>query len=593
MKKIVILGAGYAGIETAKLIEKKLRRRDDVEITVIDKNSYHTLMTELHEVAGWRTEEDSVRINLDKIFSGRKINLKRDLINEIDFEKRILKSESQTYEYDYLVLGTGSQPEFYGIKGIKEYGFTLWSYEDAMKIRHHIKDCFEKASVETDLNKRKQLLTFAVAGGGFTGVEMAGELGEIAPIFCEKYNINKDEVKLYLVEGGNKILPIFSEKQIQKAEKRLEKLGVEILKESFISELTSEGFLLKEKERIDTKTLIWAAGIKVSEIGEKVELQKNEKGRLLADKYLKAEGKDGVYLVGDNIGYKEEKGYTPQIVEAAIQSGKTVATNILANIQGEKETEFKPEYHGFMVSIGGRYAISDTMGMKMSGFFAMALKHLINLHYLVLLGGLNLVWSYMNHEFFRMENRRSIMGGHISERTVNFWLVPLRIYVGSMWVYESIKKIQEGWLNPSNIKIIVNATSGASASGNGDWAQAAQQVEPLLKEMPFFMDWIMNHIVAINPFLFQSSIVITELIIGILIIVGLFTFISSGISVVLTFMFLLSAMADASILWYTFAGIALMGGAGRIFGLDYYIMPVIKKYWNKTKFAKKNYLYID
>lgn len=593
MKKIVILGAGYAGIETAKLIEKKLRRRDDVEITVIDKNSYHTLMTELHEVAGWRTEEDSVRINLDKIFSGRKINLKRDLIDEIDFEKRILKSESQTYEYDYLVLGTGSQPEFYGIKGIKEYGFTLWSYEDAMKIRHHIKDCFEKASVETDLNKRKQLLTFAVAGGGFTGVEMAGELGEIAPIFCEKYNINKDEVKLYLVEGGNKILPIFSEKQIQKAEKRLEKLGVEILKESFISELTSEGFLLKEKERIDTKTLIWAAGIKVSEIGEKVELQKNEKGRLLADKYLKAEGKDGVYLVGDNIGYKEEKGYTPQIVEAAIQSGKTVATNILANIQGEKETEFKPEYHGFMVSIGGRYAISDTMGMKMSGFFAMALKHLINLHYLVLLGGLNLVWSYMNHEFFRMENRRSIMGGHISERTVNFWLVPLRIYVGSMWVYESIKKIQEGWLNPSNIKIIVNATSGASASGNGDWAQAAQQVEPLLKEMPFFMDWIMNHIVAINPFLFQSSIVITELIIGILIIVGLFTFISSGISVVLTFMFLLSAMADASILWYTFAGIALMGGAGRIFGLDYYIMPVIKKYWNKTKFAKKNYLYID
>lgn len=593
MKKIVILGAGYAGIETAKLIEKKLRRRDDVEITVIDKNSYHTLMTELHEVAGWRTEEDSVRINLDKIFSGRKINLKRDLINEIDFEKRILKSESQTYEYDYLVLGTGSQPEFYGIKGIKEYGFTLWSYEDAMKIRHHIKDCFEKASVETDLNKRKQLLTFAVAGGGFTGVEMAGELGEIAPIFCEKYNINKDEVKLYLVEGGNKILPIFSEKQIQKAEKRLEKLGVEILKESFISELTSEGFLLKEKERIDTKTLIWAAGIKVSEIGEKVELQKNEKGRLLADKYLKAEGKDGVYLVGDNIGYKEEKGYTPQIVEAAIQSGKTVATNILANIQGEKETEFKPEYHGFMVSIGGRYAISDTMGMKMSGFFAMALKHLINLHYLVLLGGLNLVWSYMNHEFFRMENRRSIMGGHISERTVNFWLVPLRIYVGSMWVYESIKKIQEGWLNPSNIKIIVNATSGASASGNGDWAQAAQQVEPLLKEMPFFMDWIMNHIVAINPFLFQSSIVITELIIGILIIVGLFTFISSGISVVLTFMFLLSAMADASILWYTFAGIALMGGAGRIFGLDYYIMPVIKKYWKKTKFAKKNYLYID
>lgn len=593
MKKIVILGAGYAGIETAKLIEKKLRRRDDVEITVIDKNSYHTLMTELHEVAGWRTEEDSVRINLDKIFSGRKINLKRDLINEIDFEKRILKSESQTYEYDYLVLGTGSQPEFYGIKGIKEYGFTLWSYEDAMKIRHHIKDCFEKASVETDLNKRKQLLTFAVAGGGFTGVEMAGELGEIAPIFCEKYNINKDEVKLYLVEGGNKILPIFSEKQIQKAEKRLEKLGVEILKESFISELTSEGFLLKNQEGIDTKTLIWAAGIKVSEIGEKVELQKNEKGRLLADKYLKAEGKDGVYLVGDNIGYKEEKGYTPQIVEAAIQSGKTVATNILANIQGEKETEFKPEYHGFMVSIGGRYAISDTMGMKMSGFFAMALKHLINLHYLVLLGGLNLVWSYMNHEFFRMENRRSIMGGHISERTVNFWLVPLRIYVGSMWVYESIKKIQEGWLNPSNIKIIVNATSGASASGNGDWAQAAQQVEPLLKEMPFFMDWIMNHIVAINPFLFQSSIVITELIIGILIIVGLFTFISSGISVVLTFMFLLSAMADASILWYTFAGIALMGGAGRIFGLDYYIMPVIKKYWKKTKFAKKNYLYID
>ncbi|GCF01713.1 hypothetical protein ZYGM_000041, partial [Zygosaccharomyces mellis] len=147
--KILVLGAGYGGVRTAKKLAKKYKKNNDVEITLIDRNPYHTLMTELHEVAGGRVHPESVQV---------------------------VKTTYGEYSYDYLVIGTGSEPAFFGVPGVKENGFTLWSFEDALKIRKHIQDMFAKASLERNAAKRKEMLTFIVAGSGFTGIEMAGEL---------------------------------------------------------------------------------------------------------------------------------------------------------------------------------------------------------------------------------------------------------------------------------------------------------------------------------------------------------------------------------------------------------------------------------
>ena len=170
-KKVVVLGAGYGGIETALDIYRHSRKRKDIEITIIDKNEYHTLLTELHEVAGNRVTPDGLMINLQKIFEHTNVRVVRDRITGIDPDRQVLKSETETYPYDYLVLGTGSEPTYFGIPGMKEHSLTLWSMEDALKINNHIKTVFKKASKESDPDKKKSLLTIVVGGGGFTGIE--------------------------------------------------------------------------------------------------------------------------------------------------------------------------------------------------------------------------------------------------------------------------------------------------------------------------------------------------------------------------------------------------------------------------------------
>lgn len=147
-KRIAILGGGYAGIEAAKVLSKKYKKNNQVEISLIDKNTYHTLMTELHEVAGSRVEPDSVMVSYDRIFSGKKVNVVTDYIRGIDFENRKLKSDKAEYEYDYLVLSTGGAPEFFDIDGVQENSFSLWSLEDAMRIRNHFEEQFRLAAKE-------------------------------------------------------------------------------------------------------------------------------------------------------------------------------------------------------------------------------------------------------------------------------------------------------------------------------------------------------------------------------------------------------------------------------------------------------------
>ena len=207
-----------------------------------------------------------------------------------------------------------------------------------------------------------------------------------------------------------------------------------------------------------------------------------------------------------------------------------------------------------------------------------------------------------------MKNNRAFVGGHLAHRTHTSWLVLLRLYVGVMWFLEGWKKVQEGWLNPANIKIVsVAGTSAASAAGEaaealtsasqaagaaGGAAAAAGPV-PILAEPLGIYQWFQDTFIMANPFFFQAVVVLMEVGIGLALMAGLFTFFASLGSLFLTANFIVSAMAGYDILWYVFASIALMGGAGGAFGLDYYVQPWIKKAWKKTKFAQTSYLYFD
>lgn len=630
---IVVLGAGYGGILTAKKLGRKLGKNKNIRITIIDKNAYHTMLTELHEVAANRAPEESVRVDLDKVFFGRPVEVVLDEIKSIDFDNKKLSGLIETYDYDYLVIGTGSKPTFYGCKGAEEHALTLWSYEDALKIKYRVLEAFEKASVAKRPDERAHLLTFVVIGCGFTGIEMIGELAEWADQLCFNFNIPREEVKFYVVDLLARVLPTFDDKVIHYTEKRLNKLGVEIMLKSNITEVKENAVCIEGKGCINTYTTIWTAGVQGSELVSDMndnDLKKAPRHRIQTDEYLRAEGKEDVFVVGDNIFFIPEgdERPVPQMVENAEHSARLVSNNIASVIKGKEMKKYNPVFHGAMVCIGGRYGVAQVGGKKrqfvFTGFIAMLIKHVINMIYFLDVLGFHKLWTYMMHEFFHVENRRSFLGGHFSKRSPNFWMVPLRIFVGLKWFSEGLVKLVRVIEDPNDIFLLTSKVdvSGASeyveegaevveqvalAADAGLWETILHYAElfgtwqdalPVPQFIADIVEWSMDLVFYLPSgeftamaSVFQTGMVVAEVLIGLALIGGLFTMVASAGSVIMGLMIWASGTAPLEMLWFLAAGVALIAGSGSTFGLDYYVLPFLKKRWMKLKFVQKWYLY--
>jgi NADH:ubiquinone reductase (H+-translocating) len=637
--RIIVLGAGYAGILTAKKLARRLKKRDEVQITIIDKNRYHTMLTELHEVAGNRVDADSIRVSLQRIFAGRKVEIITDRIKDIDYDRQILIGEGGQYAYDYLVLAAGSQPAFYDLPGVQENTFKLWSYTDAVRLRTHIAEVFEKALNENDPEVRRRLLTFYVVGAGFTGVEMAGELAEWLPQLCAEFEIDREDVRIVEVDMLDRVIPNLTEKLSAKAQRRLEKVGVIVLLKTTIRSVSADSIEYQREGEIIrdiTATVIWTAGTECSDITKcAIQLKQVGRGRIQSDAFLHAEGRDNVYIGGDNLFYipAGETKPVPQMVENCEHSASTIAHNLVTAITGEgKPKEYQPKFHGVMVSIGGRYGIAHVGTAKrkfaLPSFLAMLVKHLINMVYFVQLLGWNKIVSYLKHEFFTIRHCRSILGGHFANRTPSFLLVPLRVFLGAFWVWEGIKKINEGWLQTPKLtaffqgandlftKIIAGTPTGgtdavASATGQAESAGTLllnwnilgflriiliNAGDIAVKIQFSLMDWFTQTAILRNDgtqLFFQGVIVISELLVGLALIGGLLTTLASAYSLILQIMFVMTTGLYLGTWWMVFAALAVLIGGGRIFGFDYYLIPWLKKHWKKVRLVRKLYLYHD
>jgi len=672
-KRILIVGGGYGGVWAGKKLEKHFRTRPDVEITLVDRRPYHTLMTELHEVAGWRTEPEAVQVSFRKIFGTKRINVVTDSIEKIDFEGKVATSARTTYPFDYIVLGTGAEPEFFGTPGVEENSFTLWSFEDAMKIRRHLEDCFAKAAMEPDPQVRRRLLTFVVAGAGFTGIEMVGELLEYRNIMCRKLHLDRSESRVVVVEALPNILPILEEPLRVKAEKYLKKHDCEMMIGTPIVGAEKGKVLLKDKPALLTETFIWTCGVRGSSFAGSLATPVGKRNRLEADAEMKSTKYPFAYIVGDNSGYLHEGKPVAQIVETAHFTAEAAAKNIIADIDGGERHVFKPNYHGVMVCIGSHYGVSNAGNMQTKGWFALFIKHFINMYYLFNIAGLNQVWEYFREEFLDIKDRRSFVGGFFSYKTRGYWPLLLRMWLGTMWLFEGINKIGEGWLKFSagsksgwmfspgvvqaGVKAVADAGSAASAAtaatqavdaasaASAAVAAAPQAVDaasaasaavsaapaatdaasaasaavagaadqavntakdafhavwdltkPIIDPNSGFATWFrhvfMDGIFAhINYPVMQVMVVVMEMGIGLALFGGFFTWWAAAASLAMCLLFTFNGMFMWSQAWFFFAGILMLGGAGRSFGLDCWSVPFFKRWWNGTRFARKWHFY--
>ncbi|TVX89574.1 FAD-dependent oxidoreductase [Paenibacillus agilis] len=625
MKKIVVLGGGYGGVLTAKKLAKRLAKDKDVSITLVDRHPYHTMMTELHEVAACRVDEEAIKMDLKQIFAGRKVDVVLDEIKNIDFDGQSLKGNKKTYDYDYLVIGTGCKPTFFGIPGAEEHAMTLWSFDDAVKLKRQIRDMFNLASKELDEEKRRQMLTFVVVGAGFTGIELIGEIAEYREELCHEYHIDSKDVRLVVADMAPKILPILPDKLIKKSEKYLQKMNVEMITSAKITGVTENSVVLGDKGELQAQTIVWTAGVEGSELVGNLDVQQNGRKRIVTNDKLQSADHKNVYVVGDNIFYvpEGEERPVPQMVENAEHSATLIAHNITADIkQTNKYKSYKPTFHGTMVCIGGRYGVAAIGTPKkmfhFTGFMAMFFKHMINIVYFLQVLGFHKVWSYKIHEFFKVKNKRSFVGGHLAMRSPNFWLVPLRIFLGFKWLSEGLAKLPKVLENPSNIFLIppkaADGTTGASqaieavqqtvdghtAASSVQTAKTAVEAIPVPDFLKSMVDGSMDMFFYTSDggytalaTIFQTGMIFAEIIFGAMLILGLFTSLASIGTIAMGVMIYTSGMAPFEMLWYFFGGIALIGGSGSTLGLDYYLYPHLKRIWKNIPFVKKWYLYTD
>ncbi|EOL45027.1 NAD(P)/FAD-dependent oxidoreductase [Enterococcus caccae] len=624
-QKIVVVGAGYAGVSATKFLAKKLKKDSDVEITLIDRHSYHTMMTELHEVAGGRVEPSAIQYDLQRLFSRKKnVTLVTDTVTGIDKDKKVVQTKLGSYEFDQLIIGMGGEPNDFGTPGVKEHGFTLWSFENSLKIREHILETVEKAAIEPDPEVRKAMLTFVVCGSGFTGIEMVGELIDWKDRLAKEFKLDPNEFTLMVVEAMPTILNMLSRNDAAKAERYLEKKNVKLLLNAPIVEVAADHIKLKDGSTVPTHTLIWTAGVKATSDAADFGLESARGNRLIANEFMQAKGYEdkNIYIVGDLVYYEEfPETPTPQIVQAAEQTGHTAAANIVADIKGGEKHKFKGNYQGFMVSVGSKWGVANLFDkIHLSGFLAIIMKHIVNLKYFFDIRSGYYMFQYIMHEFFHIKDDRNVTRGHSSRYGNVLWSVPLRVFYGMVWLVESMKKIvgTGDYLKPSTWfgdgswftdKVAFpfpwlqeQVTTGASAAGGGaeateTTAKAAQfglsyayGEEPMqvFDHMPKWFESVMKFMMPNQEvaLFMQKFMTIVEVLIALALIAGLFTWLSSAATIGLTIAFCLSGMFYWVNIWFIFVAFALMNGSGRALGLDRWVIPWLQrtlgKWWYGT-----------
>ena len=392
--KVVILGAGYGGLMTAVKLQKTIGM-NEAEITLINKHDYHYETTWLHEASAGTLHHDRARYKIEDVIDRNKVNFVKDTVSTIKREEKSVVTENGEYPYDYLVIGLGGESETFGIKGLKEYAFSISNINSARQIREHIE--YQFATYNTEEEKQEERLTIIVGGAGFTGIEFLGELGNRVPELCKEYDIDQDKVRVICVEAAPSALPGFDPELVEYAVSHLERKGIEFKIGTAIKECTPQGIIVAkgedQVEEIQAGTVVWAAGIRGNSIIEESGFEAM-RGRVKVDKQLRAPGHEDVFIIGDSslmINEEVNRPYPPT-AQIAMQQGETCAKNISVLVRGQGELEeFVPDIKGTVCSLGENDAVGVAFGKKLSGTSASMMKKVIDNRSLYMIGGASLV----------------------------------------------------------------------------------------------------------------------------------------------------------------------------------------------------------
>ena len=396
--RVVILGAGFAGLETAKRLS-----RAPVEITLIDRHNYHCFQPLLYQVATAALSPADIAWPVRHILrSQENATVFMAEVIGIDAEARIVKTQAATFPFDFLVIATGAMHSYFDHKNWAAFAPGLKWIEDATRIRRSILSAFEEAELARDDAERKRLLTFVIIGGGPTGVEMAGAIAEVArqTLARDFRRIDPRTARIVLIEAGPRLLPTFSEQHSSYARDTLVAMGVDVMTSSPVLQCDERGVDLAGG-RIEAGSVIWAAGITASPAAQWLSAERDRGGRVVVCPALSLRGRDDIFVIGDTATVNDARGRPiPGLAAAAKQMGHYVGKLIAVRIAGRSLPPFRYRDLGILATIGRRAAVVELGHIHLKGFIGWMFWSAVHIYFLIgirnrFVVAVTWLWSYV------------------------------------------------------------------------------------------------------------------------------------------------------------------------------------------------------
>lgn len=401
LPRVVVVGSGFAGLKLVKKLNTKY-----CQVVLLDRNNYHTFQPLLYQVATSGLEPDSIAYPIRKVFKSKKhFHFRWANVTNINADEKTIDTNIGTIKYDYLVIATGADSNYFGMDEVEKYSMPMKSLVESLDLRSAILQNFERSLNSTDLKNQEQLMNIVIVGAGPTGVELAGALAEL-----KKYILPKDypdldirRMHIHLIEAAPRVLAAMSEKSSKKSYRFLKKMGVNVWLDTQVKDYDGKT-VFTTKGEFASETLIWAAGVKGNPVkGLKAEMGKGN--RILVDEFNQVKGYENIYALGDLAGMVSDQnphGH-PMLASVAAQQGSTLGKNINRRLKNKKQLPFQYSDKGTMATIGRNRAVVDLPFLSFGGLLAWLTWMFVHLMLLVdfrnrLVVFVNWTWSYFNFD---------------------------------------------------------------------------------------------------------------------------------------------------------------------------------------------------
>jgi NADH:ubiquinone reductase (H+-translocating) len=402
--RVVIVGAGFGGLTCARKLD-----RTAVDVLLLDRYGYHLFSPLLYQVATALLNPSDVAYPLRTVFRrSHNVRVQLGSVSGVDFERKVVHVCAEPdVPYDYLVLATGSVENYFGNEQVAEAAIGLKTLPEAARLRNHVLACLERADRAADPDERRALLTFVVAGGGPTGVEYAGALGELTHLVAGRDypGVRRDEIRIVLVEGRDRLLSMFSERLGRYAERVLTRRRIEVRTGVLVATADERSVTLSDGSVIAACTIAWTGGVQPEMPAIEPAAPRTRTRRLAVDAYLRVPGAEGAYAIGDAATPKAGEGELPMLSAPAMQAARYVARSILADLAGgRQEQPFRYFDKGTMATIGRNAAVAHLRGgLELTGFLGWLAWIFVHIWYLVgfrnrLSAMINWGWNYLRFD---------------------------------------------------------------------------------------------------------------------------------------------------------------------------------------------------